>query len=175
MTCATSQRLVSSRRVFLTKFIPLCSVYLSLQSVLSRKLLLAASVLAESVQTFCSGFPHLDSISRKRLVDSLCSNLSVLCVSVSSLLVAEDEDERDETALSHCSALKAYTFLLWWSYAQAEQEYRETQPAASSTSGASRYEKLQTFGFLNSFRPSFPPKLKLCLPGSRLLGNISFP
>jgi hypothetical protein len=70
----------------------------------------------------CSGFGCLESISRKRLIDSLCSNLSVLGVSINSLLSLEDEEERTISAASHCSALKAYTFLLWWICSQAEHE-----------------------------------------------------
>ena len=77
----------------------------------------------------CSGFSHLDGMSKRRLIDSLCSNLSVLGVSVNSLVSVDDEEERDEAVTSHCSALKAYTFLLWWIHTQAEQEAADAAPA----------------------------------------------
>lgn len=83
----------------------------------------------------CSGFGCLESISRKRLIDSLCSNLSVLGVSVNSLAALEDEEERAVSATSHSSALKAYTFLLWWICSQAEQEAREALASGAPAAG----------------------------------------
>ena len=68
-------------------------------------------------------------MSKRRLIDSLCSNLSVLGVSVNTLVSADDDEERDEAVTAHCSALKAYTFLLWWIHSQAEQEHADATPA----------------------------------------------
>ena len=88
--------------------------------------------------TPCSGFGCLESVSRKRLIDSLCSNLSVLGVSVNSLAGLDDEEERTVSAASHSSALKAYTFLLWWICAQAEQEARDSPAAGDAGAGGGR-------------------------------------
>jgi non-SMC mitotic condensation complex subunit 1, N-term len=57
------------------------------------------------------GIRHLSSTWRKRLVDGLCSNLSVLSVSSTTLNALEGGNEQ-ETALAYRNALKAYTFLL---------------------------------------------------------------
>lgn len=83
--------------------------------------------ILEGLLICCSGFVHLDSISKKRLIDSLCSNLSVLGVSVNSLLIIEGGEEKTESASAHCSALKAYTFLLWWICSQSEQQARNSE------------------------------------------------
>ena len=68
-------------------------------------------------------------MSKRRLIDSLCSNLSVLGVSVNSLVSVDDNEEGDEAVATHCSALKAYTFLLWWIHSQADQEASVAAPA----------------------------------------------
>ena len=73
------------------------------------------------------GFKHISSISRKRLVDGLCSNLSVLGLSIGALVsVTEPEDpaEHEASSASHRSALKAYTFFLSWLTSAAEEEDR---------------------------------------------------
>ena len=80
----------------------------------------------------CSGLGYLDGMSKRRLIDSLCSNLSVLGVSLNSLVSGNEDEERDEAITSHCSALKAYTFLLWWIHSQAVQEATHTAPAIAA-------------------------------------------
>lgn len=86
------------------------------------------------------GFAHLDSVTRHRLVDGLCSNLSVLCLSASALVAADDAPdeagEREVTAASHRSALHAYIFFLSWLCAAAESEASTAEPAASGAAGA---------------------------------------
>lgn len=85
------------------------------------------------------GFAHLDSVTRHRLVDGLCSNLSVLCLSASALVAADDAPdeggEREVTAASHRSALHAYIFFLSWLCAAAEAEASTAEPAASGAAG----------------------------------------
>ena len=80
-------------------------------------------------------------MSRRRLIDSLCSNLSVLGVSVNSLVSVDGDEERDEAVTSHCSALKAYTFLLWWIHSQAEQEAAHAAPASAAPRQAMAIEE----------------------------------
>jgi hypothetical protein len=86
------------------------------------------------------GFAHLDSIARRRLVDGLCSNLSVLCLSVSALVAAEaagdDGGEREAAAAGHRNALHAYVFFLSWLYSAAEAEVRAAAAAAPGAVGA---------------------------------------
>ena len=86
-----------------------------------------SELLLESILV-CSGFAHLDGISKRRLIDGLCSNLSILGLSANSLAAIDDGEERDESAMTHCSALKAYTFLLWWIFSQAEASAKSTAP-----------------------------------------------
>lgn len=81
------------------------------------------------------GFKHVSSISRKRLVDGLCSNLSVLGLSIGALVsVTEPEDpaEHEASSASHRSALKAYTFFLSWLTSVAEEEDRAAIPEAGA-------------------------------------------
>ena len=83
-------------------------------------------------------FTHLSSIARKRLIDGLCSNLSVLGLSVSALLSVQEPDdvpEHEAAALSHRSALKAYVFLLAWLTRLAEEEAKNST-AADAQAGA---------------------------------------
>ena len=71
------------------------------------------------------GFKHVSSISRKRLVDGLCSNLSVLGLSIGALVSVQEPDdpaEHEASLASHRSVLKAYTFFLSWLTTQAEEE-----------------------------------------------------
>ena len=76
----------------------------------------------------------MESIARHRLVDGLCSNLSVLCLSASALTAADDAadeaGEREASAAAHRSALHAYVFFLSWLCGVAEAEARAAAPAA---------------------------------------------
>ena len=68
-------------------------------------------------------------------MDGLCSNLSVLGLSVGALVsVPEPEDpaEHDASAASHRSALKAYAFFLSWLTALAEEEAQMAMPDQSA-------------------------------------------
>ena len=80
------------------------------------------------------GFGHLDSIVRHRLLDGLCSNLSVLCLSAAALAGAGDgadeAGEREASAAAHRAALHAYVFFLSWLCGAAEAEARAVAPAA---------------------------------------------
>lgn len=96
-----------------------------------------------------SGFGHLNLLTKRRLIDSLCSNLSVLGVSASGTLILDDGEERDETSASHASALKAYTFLLWWIFSKCDEEDRKALPTVSVSSGTARSQPL-------------PSKTKIC-------------
>ena len=90
----------------------------------------------------CRGFTHLSSIARKRLVDGLCSNLSVLGLSIGALVSVQEPDdaaEHEAAATSHRSALTAFVFLLAWLSRLAEDEAK----AAASTSDAKAGEKCQ--------------------------------
>ena len=73
----------------------------------------------------CRGFKQLASIARRRLIDSLCSNISVLCASTNALtgLAQQPEDRQQHDALvaAHRGALKAYIFFLHWLVLQLEQ------------------------------------------------------
>ena len=71
------------------------------------------------------GFAHLQPVPRRRLIDSLVSNLSVLNACVDSALGSDAE-----TLLRHRTALKLYVFFLHWVLAQAEAEARESGGAA---------------------------------------------
>ena len=81
------------------------------------------------------GFKHVSSISRKRLVDGLCSNLSVLGLSIGALVSVQnpqDPAEHEASSASHRSALKAYAFFLSWLTALAEDEARAAGPDPSA-------------------------------------------
>ena len=80
----------------------------------------------------------LDVMIKLRLIDSLCSNLSVLGVSASGTIALEDDEERTDSSFSHASALKAYTFLLWWIFTQCEEENKQVQPTLASGAGGAR-------------------------------------
>ena len=86
----------------------------------------------------CRGLQHLDGLTKRRFIDGLCSNLSVLTVSAAGSLALDDGGERDEGLASHASALKAYTFLLWWIFTQCEEEDKKAQGTVSASSGAGR-------------------------------------
>lgn len=69
------------------------------------------------------GFNSLHSIIKRRLIDSLCSNQSVLHASTGALLSAPDDEASKATAAAqHRSALKTYVFLLHWIMVQAEAQ-----------------------------------------------------
>ena len=60
-------------------------------------------------------------------MDGLCSNLSVLGLSIGALVSVQDPEdpaEHEASAASHRSALKAYAFFLSWLTALAEEEAR---------------------------------------------------
>ncbi len=77
------------------------------------------------------GFTRLQPVARRRLIDSLVSNLSVLSACVDSALGSDAE-----TLLRHRTALKLYVFFLHWPLAQAEAEARDggvmVPPAAAA-------------------------------------------
>ena len=81
------------------------------------------------------GFPHLQPVPRRRLIDSLVSNLSVLSACVDSALGSGDA----ETLLRHRTALKVYVFFLHWALAQAEVEARSGGATAASAPAAAKY------------------------------------
>ena len=62
---------------------------------------------------------------RKRLIDSLVSNLSVLNACIDSAAGSDAE-----TLLRHRTALKLYVFFLHWVMEQAEAEARDAGAAA---------------------------------------------
>ncbi len=68
-------------------------------------------------------------------MDGLCSNLSVLGLSIGALVsVTEPEDPAEHEASSalHRSALKAYVFFLSWLTSAAEEEDRAAIPEAGA-------------------------------------------
>ena len=88
-----------------------------------------------SPQLCCRGWSCLGSMSRRRLVDGLASNLSVLVLSVGALVSAadspEDPSEHEAAAAAHRSALSAYVFLLGWLVQLAEAEDRGAAAAVA--------------------------------------------
>jgi len=72
-------------------------------------------------------------VARRRLIDSLVSNLSVLSACVDSALGSDAE-----TLLRHRTALKLYVFFLHWALAQAEAEAREGGAAAPPAAAAAK-------------------------------------
>ena len=113
--------------------------------------------VAEYICDFtCRGFTHLSSIARKRLVDGLCSNLSVLGLSIGALVSVQEPDDAAEhaaAATSHRSALTAYVFLLAWLLKLAEDEAK----AAASTSDAKAGEKCQLDAHFKAHTQSLLP------------------
>jgi len=88
-----------------------------------------------SLSVHSRGFKHVSSISRKRLVDGLCSNLSVLGLSIGALVSVQEPDdpaEHEASSASHRSVLKAYTFFLSWLTTLAEEEARMAVPDPSA-------------------------------------------
>ena len=68
-------------------------------------------------------------------MDGLCSNLSVLGLSIGALVSVqepEDQAEQEASSASHRSALKAYAFFLSWLTALAEEEARAATPDPSA-------------------------------------------
>ena len=90
-------------------------------------------------------FTALKPIGRIRLTDSLCSNLSVLTASVSSLLAsgAGDANTAAETLASHREALKCYSFLVHHiaDVADAEARVDAGTAAATAAPGAGKADK----------------------------------
>ncbi len=70
---------------------------------------------------------------RRRLLDSLVSNLSVLNACVDSALGGDAD-----TLLRHRTALKLYVFFLHGALAQAEAEAREGGGAAAAAAPAAK-------------------------------------
>lgn len=104
--------------------------------------------------SFGRGFSHLSSIARKRLVDGLCSNLSVLGLSIGALVSVQEPDdaaEHEAAATSHRSALTAYVFLLSWLARLAEGEAK----VAASTSDSAAGKTMRALSFI------FPLLLRL--------------
>ena len=112
-----------------------------------------------NMHVYRRGFKHVSSISRKRLVDGLCSNLSVLGLSIGALVsVQEPQDpaEHEASSASHRSALKAYAFFLSWLTALAEEEARTASPdpTAGMPGQAMRDVKLRRASTVGSFAAS---------------------
>lgn len=66
-------------------------------------------------------------------MDGLCSNLSVLGLSIGALVSVQDPEdpaEHEASAASHRSALKAYAFFLSWLTTTAEEEATEAGAGA---------------------------------------------
>ena len=72
-------------------------------------------------------------MARRRLVDSLVSNLSVLSACVDSALGSDAE-----TLLRHRTALKLYVFFLHWALSQAEAEARDSGTTAPPAPAAAK-------------------------------------
>ena len=85
------------------------------------------------LRSLCRGFAQLQPVPRKRLIDSLVSNLSVLNACVDS---AANSDA--ETLLRHRTALKLYVFFLHWVLEQAETEARQAGAAAAQPPPAAK-------------------------------------
>lgn len=118
-------------------------------------------------------FTQLSSIARKRLVDGLCSNLSVLGLSIGALLSVqepEDASEHEAAATSHRSALKAYVFLLTWLARLAEEEARSVTGTADSTAGEGLDNNVSTI----SGRFIFRRITCNCLSCTQMLSTLNF-
>ncbi|CAL5220968.1 g3074 [Coccomyxa viridis] len=103
--------------------------------------------LFDKLYSIIRGFKHVSSISRKRLVDGLCSNLSVLGLSIGALVSVQEPDdpaEHEASAASHRSALKAYAFFLSWLTALAEEEAQTAVPDPSAAAGRGKGRKKAT-------------------------------
>ena len=87
----------------------------------------------------CRGFSALDGFAKRRLVDGLAANLSVLGLSIKALLDGDDEADRDEAAAAHRSALKAYTFFLGWLCTHGEAEAAQATLAGTAGGVAGRH------------------------------------
>ena len=85
----------------------------------------------------------MSSISRTRLVDGLCSNLSVLSLSIGALTSVQEPDdpaEHEASCASHRSALKAYVFFLSWLTSAAEDEEKAALPEPTTGRAACMVE-----------------------------------
>ena len=80
----------------------------------------------EDVYHLVQNFRSLPTMSRVRVLDSLCANLSVLSASITALCVGNVDEEEEEMAPLR-SALKAYSFFLAEVMHTSEEEAKETQ------------------------------------------------
>lgn len=78
-------------------------------------------------------------VPRKRLLDALASNLSVLNASIGAA-AAGGGDADPAVTQAQRSALKAYVFFLHWATQQCEAEAREAAPAAAAAAGGRSVE-----------------------------------
>ena len=81
----------------------------------------------EDVYHLVKNFRSLPTMSRVRVLDSLCANLSVLSASITALCVGNASDEEEEEMAPLRSALKAYSFFLAEVMSTSEEEAKETQ------------------------------------------------
>jgi condensin complex subunit 1 len=81
----------------------------------------------EDVYHLVQNFRSLPTMSRVRVLDSLCANLSVLSASITALCVGNASDEEEEEMAPLRSALKAYSFFLAEVMHTSEEEAKETQ------------------------------------------------
>ncbi|CAL8472231.1 g11773 [Coccomyxa elongata] len=94
--------------------------------------------ILDKIYSLTRGFSALSSIARKRLVDGLCSNLSVLGLSIGALVSAQDQDDasdNESAASSHRSGLAAYIFLLTWLARLAEDEAKAAADTTDTGAG----------------------------------------
>jgi len=82
----------------------------------------------------CRGFKQVPVVPRKRLLDALTSNLSVLNASIGAALAGGNDVDPMATQQQR-SGLKAYVFFLHWATEQCEAEAREAAPAAAAAAG----------------------------------------
>ena len=71
-------------------------------------------------------------------MDALCSNLSVLGLSIGALTSVQEPDdpaEHESSCASHRSALKAYAFFLSWLTSAAEDEEKVAVPEPTTGEG----------------------------------------
>ncbi|KAK9792029.1 hypothetical protein WJX73_005287 [Symbiochloris irregularis] len=128
-------------------------------------LCITEQAVLDQVFSLVNGIKHLPSVARRRLIDGLCSNLSVLSVSTHALIGArpsaasaaatdsgggaeqqdmgEASQEQELFLDTHRTAHRAYLFLLHSIVKQLEKEAKEeaaaaAAPAARAAKGATR-------------------------------------
>eukprot|EP00899_Mesostigma_viride_P025352 jgi/Mesvir1/6000/Mv00748-RA.2 len=102
-------------------------------------LCIAEQEVFDQVYWLTRRFPNLRGLEKSRLVDGLCSNLSVLTTSLAGLMRSAQRDADPAAAnasiVSHRTALKVYVFFLrhLTEAAQNEQAESEEQEAATAS------------------------------------------